>query len=82
MNSIFSSFEVFGAELLGHVVKYSSMTNKDSRSETDDSRGSRRGSGGGRSSFSSPAPAYAREASPRFALELDGLNCFETVVLH
>ncbi|GMY30662.1 hypothetical protein FCV25MIE_25904 [Fagus crenata] len=89
MNSIFSSFDALCAEFLGQKVRASfpSVIKVDrniqtERHEASDNVNKRQQHGD--PSSSPPQPGSVRkdrqQKAPRFALELDGLNCFETLV--
>ncbi|KAG5255315.1 Avr9/Cf-9 rapidly elicited protein [Salix suchowensis] len=71
MNSMFSSFDAFCAELLGEKLRSSFPI------ATNDCN-TKRKSGEGSSSRSSAGKQEKKV--PRFAPEFDGLNCFETIV--
>uniref|UniRef100_A0A2K2CDF7 Uncharacterized protein n=1 Tax=Populus trichocarpa TaxID=3694 RepID=A0A2K2CDF7_POPTR len=78
MNSMFSSFDALCAELLGQKVRSSlALTTMDCNTKRvgeDKLIKNREGS-------SSRSLARKQEKKvPRFAPELDGLNCFETIV--
>ncbi|KAG6684684.1 hypothetical protein I3843_12G075500 [Carya illinoinensis] len=90
MNSMFSSFDAVCAELLGQTVrasfpsiaKGSSNTTAAPAASIDMSKKQQQGD-------SLPTPAFVKKdkkqqqrRAPRFAPELDGLNCFETLVSH
>ncbi|TXG50769.1 hypothetical protein EZV62_023293 [Acer yangbiense] len=85
MNSIFSSFDAFSAELLGQKVRVSfaptttcSSTNATQKNNNNNLQ----------SQESTKDVAINKKTStsssskPRFAPELDGLNCFETLVYY
>ncbi|GMI76546.1 hypothetical protein like AT1G32928 [Hibiscus trionum] len=74
MNSIFSSFDALCAEFLGQAVKpfFASATHKDGVSGgvvPEDMKKKQQGS-----------VEKKQQRAPRFAPELDGLHCFETLV--
>ncbi|XP_022738217.1 uncharacterized protein LOC111290962 [Durio zibethinus] len=81
MNSIFSSFDALCAEFLGQAVRpsFASSTYKDANSfpcsrgvtnkVTDTIKKKQEGN-----------IEKKQHRAPRFAPELDGLNCFETLV--
>ncbi|XVF51182.1 hypothetical protein PTKIN_Ptkin04bG0163900 [Pterospermum kingtungense] len=86
MNSIFSSFDALCAEFLGQAIRpsFASTTNKDANSsflsssrgltnKTTESMKKKKKQEGN-------AEKKQQKKSPRFAPELDGLNCFETLV--
>ncbi|KAG2680640.1 hypothetical protein I3843_11G108700 [Carya illinoinensis] len=85
MNSMFSSFDAVCAELLGQTVRtsFSSIakgtSNAAAAASSIDASKKQQGD-------AQPPPACAkkeirpRQRVPRFAPELDGLNCFETLV--
>ncbi|KAB5521827.1 hypothetical protein DKX38_026146 [Salix brachista] len=88
MNSMFSSFDAFCAELLGQklrssfpiatndcITKRVSTGGDDSKVEEDKLM---KKNGEGSSSRSSAGKQEKKV--PRFAPEFDGLNCFETIV--
>ncbi|CAL9030594.1 unnamed protein product [Prunus brigantina] len=98
MNSMFSSFDAFFyAEFLGQTVKASFPAQQQQKSTgtvlnnkasvADNLNGAKQ-EGNREASISMPQQAQpvkkkqSQKAPPRFALELDGLNCFETVVYH
>ncbi|KAK9274732.1 hypothetical protein L1049_021983 [Liquidambar formosana] len=89
MNSIFSSFDVVCAEFLGQKVRSSvSCTNKVEDSPVQFQRESflKKATDylSKKEGNSSTPAAYVRKPQqktpPRFAPELDGLHCFETLV--
>ncbi|XVF12835.1 hypothetical protein REPUB_Repub08aG0154400 [Reevesia pubescens] len=83
MNSMFSSFDVLCAEFLGQAVTrtptFASTTNKDcmsflsGRVEANKVRETMKKRQEGN-------VEKKQQRAPRFAPELDGLNCFETLV--
>ncbi|XP_062146921.1 uncharacterized protein LOC133854685 [Alnus glutinosa] len=85
MNSLFSSFDVLFAEVLGQTVKASFFPSAPKAGQSTDSTAT-----GGVKSQHDGVPKKAaenvnkkqqpRKKTPRFAPELDGLNCFETIV--
>lgn len=81
MNSMFSSFDALCAELLGQSVRASlSSFAKGSSHAAASVDASKKQQGD-----SQPPPACIKkerqqQRAPRFAPELDGLNCFETLV--
>ncbi|KAJ4711780.1 Avr9/Cf-9 rapidly elicited protein [Melia azedarach] len=78
MNSMFSSFDAFSAEFLGQKVKASFVSKaKKANYNTQQQQ----------SQDSTKVVAKKQESQsstnkkmPRFAPELDGINCFETLV--
>ncbi|KAE8710716.1 Detected protein of unknown function [Hibiscus syriacus] len=78
MNSIFSSFDALCAEFLGQALKpffASSTTHKDGISRLVSEQDMKKKQQGN-------VEKKNRAAAPRFAPELDGLHCFETLVSH
>ncbi|KAB5521824.1 hypothetical protein DKX38_026143 [Salix brachista] len=88
MNSMFSSFDAFCAELLGQKLRSSfpiatndcntkrvSTVGDDRKVEEDKLMKKNREGSSSRSSA-----GKQEKKVPRFAPELDGLNCFETIV--
>ncbi|KDP32654.1 hypothetical protein JCGZ_14774 [Jatropha curcas] len=84
MMSIFSSFDALGAELYGQKLNYSAKQEtgttvesiKKSRSEgksLPSSPVSKKGS-------ATSLPPQQERWTPRFAPELDGVHCFETIL--
>ncbi|KAG4187552.1 hypothetical protein ERO13_A08G109100v2 [Gossypium hirsutum] len=80
MNSIFSSFDALWGELLGQAVRssFASTTNKDcvrlfngrvKVTTEEDIKKKQQGN-----------VEKKQQRAPRFAPELDGLHCFETLV--
>jgi hypothetical protein len=91
MNSLFSSFDVLFAEVLGQTVKASFFPSAPKAGRSTDSTATAIATAtGGVKSQHDGVPKKAaenvnkkqqpRKKTPRFALELDGLNCFETIV--
>ncbi|KAJ6950666.1 hypothetical protein NC651_004369 [Populus alba x Populus x berolinensis] len=87
MNSMFSSFDALCAELLGQKVRSSlALTTMDCNTKRvltagDDSKVAEDKLIKNREGSSSRSVARKQEKKvPRFAPELDGLNCFETIV--
>uniref|UniRef100_A0A7N0T7J0 Uncharacterized protein n=1 Tax=Kalanchoe fedtschenkoi TaxID=63787 RepID=A0A7N0T7J0_KALFE len=83
MNSMFSSFDFLCAELLGQSVKSSYAVAPIKKPTTMPSPSSHPRSGGGccAGDFEKEKPETQKKTrSCRFAVELDGLNCFETLV--
>ncbi|KAL7191024.1 hypothetical protein ACSBR2_023155 [Camellia fascicularis] len=96
MNSIFSSFEAVCAEFMGQTVKASlpiipfSSNNKNNKvilqsqhKLISTTKNSNNNIEEGKSSPPppvSPSTSSQRKAAARFAPELDGLHCFETLV--
>ncbi|ESR59246.1 hypothetical protein CICLE_v10017302mg [Citrus x clementina] len=92
MMSVFSSFDAFFAESYGQKLKFSkSKDNGKNNNNVVNDRIMKKNEDSGRST-STPRPPTANDANmmtqqkqtktklPRFALELDGVNCFETIV--
>lgn len=92
MMSIFSSFDAFCAESYGQKLKFSKPKDDGNNNNVSD-RIKKKNQDSGRStstSTSMPPPAndvnkitqqkQNTRKTPRFALELDGVNCFETIV--
>jgi len=87
MNSLFSSFDFLFAEFLGQSVKASFFPSAPKAGRRDSTATA---TGGVKSQHDGvPNPKKATESvykkqqpkkTPRFAPELDGLNCFETIV--
>ena len=87
MNSMFSSFDALCAQLLGQKVRSSlALTAMDCNTKRvltagDDSKVAEDKLIKNREGSSSRSVARKQEKKvPRFAPELDGLNCFETIV--
>ncbi|BFG32118.1 hypothetical protein CerSpe_183920 [Prunus speciosa] len=87
MNSMFSSFDALCAEFLGQKVKASFPTQQQkSTGAVVNNKSSVSDNLNNREEASLPQQAQpvkkqqSHKAAPRFALELDGLNCFETLV--
>ncbi|ONI07646.1 hypothetical protein PRUPE_5G133100 [Prunus persica] len=88
MNSMFSSFDALCAEFLGQKVKASFPTQQQQKSTgaVVKNKASVSDNLNNREEASLPQQAQpvkkqqSQKAPPRFALELDGLNCFETLV--
>ncbi|ESQ33491.1 hypothetical protein EUTSA_v10009230mg [Eutrema salsugineum] len=82
MNSMFSAFDAMCAEIMGiKVTADSSLSYVCNRSERKNSASS--GGGGGQTASSLKKDEKAANSAtkqPRFALELDGIHCFETIV--
>ncbi|XWS50187.1 hypothetical protein CRYUN_Cryun12cG0067500 [Craigia yunnanensis] len=81
MNSIFSSFDALSAEFLGQAVRpfFASTTNKDGNSFFS-SRGVTNKVTETMKKEQEGNVEKKQQRPPRFAPELDGLNCFETLV--
>ncbi|KAB2093654.1 hypothetical protein ERO13_A02G099100v2 [Gossypium hirsutum] len=85
MNSIFSSFDALCAEFLGQSVRPSFASNSMNKGAADSFVNSRWGTN---KLSSEPmkkkqdgnVEKKKKQRAPRFAPELDGLNCFETIV--
>ncbi|XWS61496.1 hypothetical protein CRYUN_Cryun07bG0130700 [Craigia yunnanensis] len=82
MNSIFSSFDALCAEFLGQAVRpsFASTTNKDGNSFLLSSRGLTDKMTENMKKKQEGNVEKKQQRAPRFAPELDGLNCFETLV--
>jgi hypothetical protein len=91
MNSLFSSFDFLFAEFLGQTVKASFFPSAPKAGRSDSTATATATAIGGVKSQHDgvPNPKKATEnvnkkqqlkKTPRFAPELDGLNCFETIV--
>ncbi|KAL6280736.1 hypothetical protein ACE6H2_017617 [Prunus campanulata] len=87
MNSMFSSFDALCAEFLGQKVKASFPTQQQkSTGAVVNNKASVSDNLNNREEASLPQQAQpvkkqqSQKAPPRFALELDGLHCFETLV--
>ncbi|XP_056174151.1 uncharacterized protein LOC130140008 [Syzygium oleosum] len=90
MNSIFSSFDFLCAELFGMKVK-AHLPPAASTVGGGDPSPLRRGEGApdiprtgskGENVTEQKQKQKQKESFPRFALELDGIHCFETIVPH
>ncbi|XWS48717.1 hypothetical protein CRYUN_Cryun13aG0100400 [Craigia yunnanensis] len=81
MNSIFSSFDALCAEFLGQAVRpsFASTTNKDGNSFLT-SRGLTNKMTENMKERPEGNVEKKQQRAPRFAPELDGLNCFETLI--
>ncbi|KAB2608958.1 hypothetical protein D8674_012126 [Pyrus ussuriensis x Pyrus communis] len=81
MNSMFSSFDALCAEFLGQRVKSSFPTQqlKSTAAVPSNNTISTAKQEGNMESLPE-AKKQSRRSPPRFAVELDGLNCFETLV--
>ncbi|KAF8060372.1 hypothetical protein N665_1219s0002 [Sinapis alba] len=81
MNSMFSAFDAMCAEIMGKKVTAASYISNPSERNAASSGGC-----GGQSQTVSSLMKKDEKATnfaakqPRFALELDGLHCFETIV--
>lgn len=76
MNSMFSPFDAMSAEIMGKKVTAASYVCNPSESNAASS-------GGGTVSSSLKKDENATSLAkkqPRYALELDGIHCFETIV--
>lgn len=78
MNSMFSAFDAMCAEIMGKKVTADSYVYRSQRNAVSS------GGGGGQTASSSlnkdEKASDLPTKPPRFALELDGLHCFETIV--
>uniref|UniRef100_A0A7N0UIQ0 Uncharacterized protein n=1 Tax=Kalanchoe fedtschenkoi TaxID=63787 RepID=A0A7N0UIQ0_KALFE len=78
MNSVFSSFDFLCAELLGQSLKSSTPLAPIKKPTTTSSSSTPPKQSG---DFKKEKPKTQKKIpSSRFAVELDGLNCFETLV--
>ncbi|KAI4303592.1 hypothetical protein MLD38_039201 [Melastoma candidum] len=84
MNSMFSPFDLLLLELLGRKLcvvpdRFRQMDNEKNKKPSSEEKLTR-------VVFGSPSPAKSeispkqRKNQPRFAVELDGLHCYETIV--
>ncbi|KAK4601120.1 hypothetical protein RGQ29_010624 [Quercus rubra] len=85
MNSIFSSFDALCAEFLGQKVRatFPSVTKVDRNSNIQAQRHDDGVLNKATDNVNKKQHGSVRkdqQKTPRFALELDGLNCFETLV--
>lgn len=84
MNSIFSSFDALCAELLGQSVKPSFASNSMKKGAADSFVNSRwitdKLSSEPTKKKQEGNVEKKKQRAPRFAPQLDGLNCFETIV--
>lgn len=90
MMSIFSSFDAFCAESYGQKLKFSKPKDDGNNNNVSDHIKKKNQDSGRSTSTSMPPPAndvnkikqqkQNTRKTPRFALELDGVNCFETIV--
>ncbi|XP_047319405.1 uncharacterized protein LOC124922738 [Impatiens glandulifera] len=86
MNSMFSSFDALCAEVMGHSFKNSFPSLKNNPVSNGDQQRSEEANMKGKPSPPPPPTADGtggrkkKVVSARFAPELDGLNCFETLV--
>ncbi|GLT64643.1 hypothetical protein SLA2020_371230 [Shorea laevis] len=82
MNSMFSSFDAFCAEFLGQKVRASFASSPSSGgSNLIRNRKAAEVENGGRKQ-EAKAEKKRQQAAPRYAVEFDGLNFFETLVSH
>ncbi|CAH2035059.1 unnamed protein product [Thlaspi arvense] len=82
MNSMFSAFDAMCAEIMGKKVTADAFVYRCSERKAAAPSGG--GGGSGQTATSSlkkdeKAAIFATK-QPRFALELDGIHCFETIV--
>ncbi|KAF8116371.1 hypothetical protein N665_0019s0049 [Sinapis alba] len=78
MNSMFSAFDAMSAEIMGKKVTAASYVCKPSERNA-----ASYGGGGGQTAASLKKDENATSLAtkqPRYALELDGIHCFETIV--
>ncbi|CAN6585746.1 unnamed protein product [Malus baccata var. baccata] len=81
MNSMFSSFDALCAEFLSQRVRSSFPTHQPKGTVAVPSNNTISTAKQEGNMESSPeAKKQSRRSPPRFAVELDGLNCFETLV--
>ncbi|EOY23838.1 hypothetical protein QQP08_010367 [Theobroma cacao] len=82
MNSIFSSFDAFCAEFLGQAIRpsFASTTNKDGNSFLGSRGVTNKVTENMKKKQEGNVEKKQQVKAPRFAPELDGLNCFETLV--
>ncbi|KAK3228175.1 hypothetical protein Dsin_008037 [Dipteronia sinensis] len=86
MNSIFSSFDAFSAELMGQKVRFSlaptTTCSGTSATQKNNNLQSQESTKDVAINNKNKKPSTSSSTKPRFALELDGLNCFETLVYY
>ncbi|KAK2664398.1 hypothetical protein Ddye_002972 [Dipteronia dyeriana] len=87
MNSMFSSFDAFSAELMGQKVRvsFAPTTTCSSTSATATQKNNLQSQESTKDvaiNNKNKKPSTSSSSKPRFALELDGLNCFETLVYY
>ncbi|KAJ4726753.1 Avr9/Cf-9 rapidly elicited protein [Melia azedarach] len=83
MMSIFSSFDAFYAESFGQKAKFSTGQKDNDVNHVDYTRTTKKDGDERKTPASKSQQAQAREQTkrlPRFAPELDGVHCFETIV--
>ncbi|CAN6713386.1 unnamed protein product [Malus baccata var. baccata] len=83
MNSLFSSFDALCAEVLGQMVKSSFPAHQLKSTAAVPSSNTvniAKQEGNMESSPEARVKKQSRRTPPQFAVELDGLNCFETLV--
>ncbi|XAR70113.1 hypothetical protein NMG60_11026871 [Bertholletia excelsa] len=83
MNSIFSSFDAACAEFLGQTVKVSftsSLRREPKETQITSNLSGKEGNSPPAVAACTSRRSQQEKASPRFAPELDGLNCFETLI--
>lgn len=87
--SMFSSFDALGAESFGQKVSFSwasGTLKKDVKQQQGSEQKTPATNGGGKDGTSSlPSTPNAKKPQesrrrPRFAVELDGVHCFETII--
>ncbi|KFK45038.1 hypothetical protein AALP_AA1G336100 [Arabis alpina] len=76
MNSMFSAFDAMCAEIMGKKVTSDSYVYRSKRNAVS----SGGGGGGGQTLKKDEKASDLVTKPPRYALELDGLHCFETIV--
>ncbi|KAI4303593.1 hypothetical protein MLD38_039202 [Melastoma candidum] len=82
MNSIFTSFDFLLGEFLGlRIIDSTHGLSSATPTVTKHSLGSQSQGACHPSSSSQTLPCPQRNSQPRFAPELDGLNCYETLII-
>lgn len=83
--SMFSTFDAFSAESLGHKVSFSGFKKEakvpESSSPSSGPQGANDVGNKSKDGIKKPQvnPPHPRR-QPRFAVELDGVHCFETII--
>ncbi|CAH8254289.1 unnamed protein product [Arabidopsis lyrata] len=80
MNSMFSAFDAMCAEIMGKKVTAASYVYRSERNSASSSGGGQNASLSLKNDEKASKNMDLPTKTPRFALELDGLNCFETIV--
>ncbi|CAN8314033.1 unnamed protein product [Cochlearia groenlandica] len=80
MNSMFSAFDAMCAEIMGKKVTSDSYVYRCSEPNSASPSSSDGGGGGQIAAKKVEKPSESATKQPRYALELDGLHCFETIV--